>query len=288
VLGPLKLSTKYQADVLRNRILAHIEGDCPTTLQDWDEVAYSTQIDPSNWSSDVASSQSDDNPPEYLTRYFFSNPISFIALARECDIPIIYATVLYSLCRDSDSRQGILSCMGREDLQTLVLGKDRMMSFISGPAHEQLRIKSWTTVTAEYSDVTHCGDEQCHPPLIKDWSTILQDVMRYGDPLATFRVAALKYGKHKDEYELGYNDYGLPRTEIWFLCQVRMIRKLEELRQVLFDKLPYFFSSERNQPDLMILKWYRPTLTCVMFVLHILQLSGFMVHCGKISTLKYV
>jgi hypothetical protein len=41
VTYPLKLAAKYQVDGLQNRIISHLKTDWQTTLDDWDDIAYS-------------------------------------------------------------------------------------------------------------------------------------------------------------------------------------------------------------------------------------------------------
>jgi hypothetical protein len=251
VLGPLKLANKYQADVLRNRITAHTGDDCPTTLCDWDNVAYSSSAksDP----SDVASqSESCLDNSDHLTKDFLPDPISYMVLARECNLPATFATLSYSLCRKSTTQKEKLSLMPKRDLETLFLGKERMMHFISGAAANQLEITSWCEeVYGDHSGGIYCMGRECHPPLFKTWSILLQNVMCDGDPLATFREAALKCRKDADaEAEPSFDpwDYGSTRDEICFCCKYRLADKLEDLRQDLFDKLPFFFPLQEVDP----------------------------------------
>ena len=239
VLSPLKLAIKYQADVLRNRIVAHTCEDCPTTLEDWDEVAYSE-------SSPAKSDPSDETsePLDYSTKDFLPDPISFMALARECNLPAVFATLLYSLCRYSTARKEKLSRMTKEDLETLFLGKDRMIRWISGPAADILEIQSW--ISEDYYNSINCNDRACHPPLFKTWSNLLEDVMSNGDPLATFREAVLKYRKNdfvNDSYRSEIRD------EICCWCEDRLANKLDDLRHDLFDQLPSFFPLLEINPE---------------------------------------
>ena len=244
VLGPLKLAKKYQADVLRHRITAHLSDDCPTTLHDWDKVAYPAESDDSDPSNET-SSQSSADIPDYLTKDFFPDPASYLTLAHECDLPVIFASLLYSLCRDSTTRKEKLSHMTKRDMETLFLGKDRMIYWISGPAANLLEIESWIPEYRYegFGNEANCQDERCRPPLFKAWSKLLQDVMCYGDPLATFRATVLKYRKYVDaatdrDYAYGH---GYMRDEICVWCKGRMADKLDDLRQDLFDELPSFF-----------------------------------------------
>jgi hypothetical protein len=250
VLGPLKLATKYQADVMRNRIIAHLAGDCPTTLEDWDKVAYPDKTDV----SDEASSESCFDHSDYLTKDFFPDPISFITLARKSDLPRTYATLLYSLCgRSAATRQERLSRMAKEDLETLLLGKDRMINFISGEAAVELEIETWIPQDDyRYHDSgLDCTNRKCHPPVFKAWSTLLQDVMCFGDPLATFRTTALQYRKYFDDNIDDPPDPDLdwdsrPRDEICLWCKRRMADKLDNLREVLFNELPSCFTLNKS------------------------------------------
>jgi hypothetical protein len=77
------------------------------------------------------------------------------------------------------------------------------------------------------------------------WQDILQDVVRYGDPLATFRASARKLDKyvemHGDEnYDDGYGD--VHRDEMRMGCKGRLLEGLFVFRQTLFAKLPSFFT----------------------------------------------
>jgi hypothetical protein len=247
VLGPLKLALKYQADVLRDRIVNHLSNDCPTTLEGWDKVAYPTELDDSD-PMDEPSNQSWFNTPDYLAKDFFSaDPSSYLMLARSCDLPVVFATLLYSLCTDSMTRKGKLSRMTRGDMETLFLGKDRMMSWISGPAVDELKIESWIQV----EEGNFCSGRSCQIPLFKVWSRLLQDVMRYGDPLGTFRATALRYqiqdqaGDDDHDYEYDYRG----RDEVCCWCKDRIAEKLFDLRQNLFDQLPSFFPLRVIQVD---------------------------------------
>jgi hypothetical protein len=133
VAGPLKLATKYQADSLRKRIVSHLETDWPSTLDAWDDIAYTAvklQPDPYDRSDHCAMDS-------------FPDPVPSISLARECDLPDILVAAFYSLCCDSKTRREKLSRMTRGDLETLMLGRERMMSFICGPAALQLEINTW-------------------------------------------------------------------------------------------------------------------------------------------------
>ena len=244
MLGPLKLAKKYQADVLRDRITAHLSNDCPTTLQDWDEVAYPTELDDSDPSKETSSQSNVDNP-DYLAKNLFPDSAPYLILAHECDLPVIFATLLYSLCRDSTTRKEKLSRMTREDVEKLFFGKDRMIWWISG----QLEIESESWIPKygyrSFSNETKCQDQQgCYPSLLKAWSKLLQDVVCHGDPLATFRATALKYRKYmgeSDHLDHTYDYDGQTRYEICVWCKDKIANKLDGLRQDLFDELPSFF-----------------------------------------------
>ena len=257
VLGPLKLAKKYLADVLRNRITAHLAEDCPTILEDWDSVAYSVSASTPSLLDDgddtqITQSPSDSGPADYLTKDFIPDPISFLELARVCELPSIFATLSYLLCRDSPTQKKMLSRMTRVDLETLLLGKDRMMHFVSKEGVAELEIDSW--IPEYYGDSynhLNCTDPGCHTALFKVWAKVLEDVMCYGDPLAIFRMAILKYRKEEenspshDEYR-----YGERRDDICFSCKYRLENNLEAFREHLFDNLPTFFPLQENKPQM--------------------------------------
>ena len=146
--GPLKLAIKYQADTLRKRIISHLEYCWPTNLCDWDSVAPQ----PAVW-KDTADTESADDYSD-----FCPDPVPFIALARECNLRDILATIFYSLCCESKLRMKKLSRLRREDLETLMLGRERMMNYICGPAARQLEIPSWEIEESEryHGDVLVC------------------------------------------------------------------------------------------------------------------------------------
>ena len=243
--GPLKLATKYQADILCNRIIAHLETDWPTTLEAWDSIAYD---DPD--ASDGASSQSPETDSDTLPKQFCPDPVPFISLARENNLPAVLAIVFYSLCRNSTSRTEELSCMTRGDVESLMLGRERMMSFIGGPGADQLDINSWVPLEDYYDHSSYpsvnCTDKSCRYPVVVTWLGIVQDVMRSGDPLATIRASARKLDKEaekalKEEEHRFYNRDDDHRNEMCLWCKSRLSDGLFDLRQTLFDQLPFFF-----------------------------------------------
>jgi hypothetical protein len=143
VAGPLKLATKYQADSLRKRIVSHLETDWPTTLDAWDDIAYTAvKLKPDPSDPDGTFSQSSDQS-DHCAMDSFPDPVPFISLARECDLPDNLVAAFYSLCCDSKTRREKLSRMTRGDLETVMLGRECMMSFICGPAALQLEINTW-------------------------------------------------------------------------------------------------------------------------------------------------
>jgi hypothetical protein len=142
--------------------------------------------------------------------------------------------------------------MERDDLEILFVGKDLMMRFINGPVADELGIERWMSRrNATVYDWEKCFDKECLPPLRKVWSAILQDVISYGDPLATFHMTALKYHKYFEDHEP--NDYdedvtlggGAERDDICVWCKDRMAHELDHLWMVVFDKLPSFFPQHK-------------------------------------------
>jgi hypothetical protein len=77
--GPLRLSTKYQVDDVRQHIVSILEAEWPTTLQGWDKLG------------DERENQGTTNSTCYL------RIIVSIRLARECDIPSILPMAFYYL-----------------------------------------------------------------------------------------------------------------------------------------------------------------------------------------------
>jgi len=236
IAGPLKLATKYQADSLRNRIVSHLNTDWPTTLCAWDDVAYAA-VKPKPDSSEADEACSHSSLDEsHRTIDFCPDPIPFISLARECDLPDIFATIFYSLCYDSETRSEKLSRMTRGDLEVLFLGKEHMMSFICGPASAGLGF--W--VNSGYD--TDCRT-QCYKFIILEWSDIVTNMMR-GDPLGILRTHVLECRQfvkdHQDGLYRDYNYNGEP-DDMCIACKESMADELENLRQKVFDDLPSFF-----------------------------------------------
>jgi hypothetical protein len=196
--------------------------------------------------SDETPSESYFNPSDYLSKDFMPDPIPFIKLARECALPKSYATLLYSLCGFTATRRDRISRLEKGDLETLLLGKERMMNFINELADGQLEIESWAQQDG-YGDTWHpqnCTDGKCRPPIYKVWSTLLQDVIRYGDPLATFRMTAIQYRKYADDHCDDPYDYDYEeslREEVCLWCKQKMAVKLESIREDLFNELSSFF-----------------------------------------------
>lgn len=243
VAGPLKLATKYQADSLRNRIVTHLETDWPMTLKEWDQVAYANEAEaePDTNTSD----ESHPNSNHLLTQNFCSNPALYIKLARECNLPNILAIISYSLCCNSEARKEKLSYLDREDLEVLLLGKERMMNFICGEGVDELEVNYWVQVGDN-----DCDDMPCHTPVLKEWSFVLEDTMRDGDPLTTFRAGARKLRKipgvvdnDDDYFDGGY------RWKMCGMCRKRLAAGLDRVREILFAKLPSFFALERNNQE---------------------------------------
>jgi hypothetical protein len=243
---------KYQADILQDRITVYLAESSPTTLDDWDEVAYSTESGQSSNLKDPSESSlsgHDDDPSNYLTKDFIPDPISFLTLARECGLLVTFSTLLYSLCRDSATRKEKLSRMTRADQETLFLGKDRMMRFVAKSGAAQLEIESWVPEDPPRYPYGHtiCMEVECHTLVVRAWSKILEDVMFYGDPLAIFRMIALKIRKYADgHFNREHQFYG----DICRWCKDRLASKLDDLRQSLFDELPSFFPLKDNNLNL--------------------------------------
>jgi hypothetical protein len=126
--------------------------------------------------------------------------------------------------------------MEREDLETHLLGKDRMMEFISNMAADSLMIDPRIQQNGYRSSMwDNCSDEGCNPLTFQVWSTLLQDIICYGDPLATFRMSALQFRNHNDD------EYGRSKDELCCQCKELIARKLENIREHLFKKLPSIF-----------------------------------------------
>jgi hypothetical protein len=240
LIGPLKLARKYQADALQNRIVSYLESNFPTTLDAWDQLAYRA-IKPERGSSQLETASHGQLPAENLALDFIPDPVSFISFARECDLPKVLAPIFYSLCRDSIARKRILPLMKREDLEALLVGKERMMNFICGPVGMPVGIEGWVTdpeVNRPWG--IYCADRKCYSPVFRAWSSMLQDILRNGDPLRTFWVTALEY---REDISLGFEgEYGHDyRDEMCGCCKGLIADKLDSLRQDLFSQLPNFF-----------------------------------------------
>ena len=143
----------------------------------------------------------DDDDDDAITD-FCPDPAPFIALARECGLGVILATILYSLCCDSSSRKKKkLSHLKREDLEAFMLGRERMMSYICGPAALELGIHSWGIENSElYDRGLNCAGRTCHIPAMTAWLDVVQDAVCQGDPLKTLRSYSQRFRQYMEEH----------------------------------------------------------------------------------------
>lgn len=155
--------------------------------------------------------------------------------------------IYYTLCHDTSARSAILSQMTNENLKTLLLGKERMMAWICGPAVVEMEIHSWYIPhnMEGYHRWIFCAGKYCQRPLSKAWSDLLLEVTCGGDPLAAFRAQIQKLKEfvknYKDEGD-EYYDYESYEMDVMCIhCQSRMADGLENLHGMLFHKLPVFF-----------------------------------------------
>jgi hypothetical protein len=229
VLGPLKLAAKYQADSIREHIVSHLEEDWPTTLDDWDKLMYASE----------ETSSSNSMPPTdnkgCCNKDLLPDPIPFISLAREYDCRDLLGTIFYSLCPDSGLCREKLVRMTQADLTTLILGKKKVMRYVSLAAMDELK-----TALEEEDFGDSCQARMCHVFVFKTWSAILEDVMFHGDPLTTFRTKVINLRHNLENQEVG-NGWMEP-TDMCYRCQGLLADQLTELRYLLFDELPSFFA----------------------------------------------
>lgn len=268
VAGPLKLATKYHVDGMRNRIVSHLKEDWPTSLAEWDSIAYVTneiEGDDSDDESSLTETPTEtqtENPNHLSIQNFCRNPVPFIQLARECDLPDVLATIFYSVGCESSTRKEILFNMAQGDLQTLILGRERMMTFICDQGAHDLVIDSWAPdisidewITQPACMNVFCRSKHCHYLVLKKWLDILQPIMRYGNPLATLRMEMRKLRQQdaEDHYSGDYYDSEYPsslRRDICTYCKDKLADGLKDLRRTLFDRLPFFFGLKQDDPPL--------------------------------------
>ena len=217
-------------------------------------VRRDREVSSSNDDDNDNNNDDDDKSADDATADLFPDPVPFIALARECDLRVILATILYSLCCDSSSRKKKLSHLKREDSEAFMLGRERMMSFICGPAALELGIHSWEIENTVYyhrddDRVVCCRGRTCHIPAMKAWLDIVQDAVCQGDPLKTLRSYSQKFRQYmedhiddvRDDYEdYEYGEYNRADMCVW--CHERLADGLDDLRSTLFDILPSFFA----------------------------------------------
>ena len=192
----------------------------------------------------MSSSSSNNN---FATANFCPDPVPFIALARECGLRVIFVTGLYSLCcGDSSSRKKKLSRLKREDLEAFTLGRERMMSFICGPAGLELGILSWEIDPAFDDRARFCTGSRCRIPAMRAWLEVVQDTVCQGDPLKTLRSYSQRFRQylvdHYEDEEWNCGEYDW--TEMCRWCLNRMADGLDDLRSSLFDRLPSLFSPD--------------------------------------------
>ncbi|KIJ53535.1 hypothetical protein M422DRAFT_107206, partial [Sphaerobolus stellatus SS14] len=92
VEGTLILATKYQSDSLRNRIIALLEADWPSTLTGWDtreaEMRREIELCGHKWEEHLSNAEE-----------IWPEPASCIRLANLCGVPSILPAAFYDLCR---------------------------------------------------------------------------------------------------------------------------------------------------------------------------------------------
>jgi hypothetical protein len=83
----------------------------------------------------------------------------------------------YSLCGDSKTRKDKLSGMTRGDLESLMLGRERMMSFICQQVTPRWEIDSCDDDFEDSSRLIYCTDKDCLIQFCRAWLNILQDIL---------------------------------------------------------------------------------------------------------------
>ncbi|TBU61486.1 hypothetical protein BD310DRAFT_873504 [Dichomitus squalens] len=91
----LRMSSKYLIDHLRERCLARLEADWPTTLLGWDKREQQATVD-----------------TRYNPREHFPHPVLVIQLAQELGLDEILASAFYDLCRYGPRKIAIGASVG--------------------------------------------------------------------------------------------------------------------------------------------------------------------------------
>jgi hypothetical protein len=245
VLGPLKAAIKYQADALKKRITNHISSCLPTTLRKWDELAYiNDDFGEDDFEEEAARENSlrEDavyNPYPLSYRKVYQDPVSFIRLARDCNLPEILPPLFYSLCRQTGESDRHLQKMDNSDLLVLSAGKTCLLQYISHNALQNigLRYKNSKIPVTNYEE-KFCAE--CFSPLRTIWLGILEENMGSADPLETFR--SYSFMLRRRAHRRMRSESASPGTVSCADCDLYLARSLGDLRQKLWKLLPSFFT----------------------------------------------
>ncbi|KIJ53541.1 hypothetical protein M422DRAFT_241776 [Sphaerobolus stellatus SS14] len=143
VEGPLLLATKYEVDTLRNRIIALLEVDWPTTLEEWD----GNEAEMKRMLVTLEQAGNGDTLSEH-----WPEPASCIRLANLCNVPSLLPAAYYDLSRiafdadindddfeedslmepapiDYDYRSAAFGLLSAKELRHLMYGKRALLRY---------------------------------------------------------------------------------------------------------------------------------------------------------------
>ncbi|KAJ7065859.1 hypothetical protein C8F01DRAFT_1126805 [Mycena amicta] len=199
----LRMSHKYDIDILRKRALAHLNAIHPTTLDALDALPRRT----GSWFGDSGPVTED--------------LLATILLAREFSLDWILPLAFYRVCLFISDRQIIDSALSSQDKATVftgcrvLQGKEsyRIVSFLSTPECEDCH------------DRDSCGDLRCDIDRSVQWARFRQDAPKLDLPLEIW-----KEEHHQDTLDLRC-----------FECRFRLREEAERLRQDFWKILPATF-----------------------------------------------
>lgn len=232
----LSLANKYDMDVLRNRIIEHVQQDWPPSLWQWDKLESEINSMKNIWhieQGDDQCSYVDDHLPE---------PASAIRLARDCNVPAVLPAAFYHLSRLSiyDNRvearhlldPNSICCEGlgngRRTAEWNLLDTEDFICLLKGQAR-------LSVAAAEMLHFKDCSQEE-------HWSDNCSLAQR--QKLFQDIRNACRYSRDILRTSREFMERGTFGSQICYLCNSRIRDELASFRLLLWMKLGDLFCLE--------------------------------------------
>jgi hypothetical protein len=160
--GILKLATKYQIDPLRARVVAVLQSEWPTSLQNWDSIMQK----------------------EKVVRQF---PGHIIRIARDFDVPNVLPIAFYELSMQlwpASMALGAWRHLTIDDMVLVVRGKDAMSALLANLPHK----------------IGLCKHDHCRKAFFSIWLLFHQQLHEERRPLEAMHVMLKKIRSKKQSF----------------------------------------------------------------------------------------